>query len=125
MHNSEENNQNDNKVINPKHKDKQEIALNFKESEDWEREFLSAPLIHVDLTELRKQRSPEDVAKLAKLLIRYKHILSDGVLDFTAEGCIKHRTVCKIATSVPNPKIHSVPRHVSPEGRAMHRLRSY
>src|SRR6185437_4559511 len=69
---------------------------------EWEREFLTEPLKSVNLEELRLQRSPEEVAKLAKLLIEFKDLLSDGTLDFGNAEVVKHDTTCEIITTVDN-----------------------
>jgi len=80
---------------------------------DWT-QFDVEPLKSVDMTELRKQRSPADVEKLAKLLVKYKHLLSDGVLDFNT-NVVKHNTTCKISTTVQNPKIVARGQKCTPE----------
>jgi len=72
------------------------VESNREGGGEWEREFLTEPLKSVNLEELRLQRSPEEVAKLAKLLIEFKDLLSDGTLDFGNAGVVKHDTTCEI-----------------------------
>ena len=55
------------------------------------------------MRELKKQRTQVEVEKLAKLIIKYKHLLSDGTLRNDGER--KHDTCVTIQTTVENPKI--------------------
>lgn len=85
------------------------------EEADWRQELEQDKLLKcVDLTETRK-RSPSDFEKMAKLLIRYKHLLSDGSLDYVANPTAKHNTTCEIVTTEQNPKILSHMRSSNPE----------
>ena len=83
-------------------------------SVDWS-EFEKEPLRSVDLKELKEQRSVEDVEKLAHLLIKYKHILSDGSLDFRSNPGVKHNTTATIKTTIDNPKIVARGQRCSPD----------
>lgn len=78
--------------------------ISIEEKIDWTA-FEKEPLKSVDLTELRKQRTEEEVRKLASLLIKYQHLLSDGMLDFTNTDSTKHSTTAIIKTLEDNPKI--------------------
>ena len=72
------------------------------------------------MRELKEQRSEEEVAKLARLLIRYKDRLSNGELDFRTNPNVKHDTTATITTTTDNPKIVSRPMRCSPdEAKAM------
>ena len=71
---------------------------------DWS-EFEHESLKSINLKEIREQRSIEDVEKLALLLIKYKHLLSNGELDFRTNSNVKHDTQCTITTTSDNPKI--------------------
>src|SRR6185437_9282737 len=90
------------------------VESNREGGGEWEREFLTEPLKSVNLEELRLQRSPEEVAKLAKLMIEFKDLLSDGTLDFSNAGVVKHDTTCEIITTVDNPRIVSTARPTNP-----------
>ena len=81
---------------------------------DWE-QFKHEPLKSVDLTELKKQRTPEEVEKLARVLVKYKHLLSDGTLDFRTNPTVKHSTTCTIRTTEENPKIVARGQRCNPE----------
>ena len=81
---------------------------------DW-KEFEEEPLKSVNLKELREQRTQEEVEKLAGLLKKYKHLLSDGVLDFRTDTTSKHNTTCTINTTESNPKIVARGQKCSPE----------
>ena len=83
------------------------------EEEDW----LKEPLKSVGLTELGKERSPEEVKKLKHVVWEYRHLLSDGQLDFKSDKVAKHSTVCKITTTVEDPVIQSTNRSMSPDDR--------
>ena len=63
---------------------------------------------------LKTQRTPEEVQKIAHFLIRYKHILSDGTLDYLNNPT---PMTCDITTTEQNPRIVSTNRPVSPEDR--------
>ena len=86
----------------------------FVSKVDWS-EFEHEPLKSVNLKELREQRSIEDVEKLALLLIRYKHLLSNGELDFRTNPNVKHDTQCTITTTTDNPKITARGTRCNPE----------
>jgi hypothetical protein len=77
--------------------------------------FEEEPLKSVDLSELRKQRSEEEVEKLARLLVKYKHLLSDGTLDFRTNPTVKHGTTATITTTEANPKIFARGQKCNPE----------
>jgi hypothetical protein len=81
----------------------------------WEELFKTEPLKSVDLTEMKEQRSPQDVEKLCKFLAEYRDLLSDGTLDYKTDPTPKHTTTCEILTNLENPKIVSTHRHNSPE----------
>jgi len=49
----------------------------------WQEEFQHEPLNSVKLDLLKTQRSKEEVEKIARFLVQYKHILSDGTLDYS------------------------------------------
>ena len=86
---------------------------------DWS-EFEREPLKSVDLRELKQQRTEREVILLVLLLIRYKHILSNGELDFNTNPKVKHDTTCTITTATDNPKIVARPIRCSPdEAKAM------
>ena len=95
-------NKNNGETQSNENKGVQQIENNENEF-DW-REFEREPLKSVDLTELRKQRTPEQVEKLARVLFKYKHLLSDGTLDFRTNPTVKHSTTCTIRTTEENPK---------------------
>ena len=61
------------------------------------------------------QRSVQEVEKLARLLVKYKHILSNGELDFKANPNVKHSTTAEITTTTQNPKIVARGQRCSPE----------
>src|SRR6185437_13982182 len=108
-----------NNIIREERTEKQKEGEKIVESNregggEWEREFLTEPLKSVNLEELRLQRSPEEVAKLAKLMIEFKDLLSDGTLDFSNAGVVKHDTTCEIITTVDNPRIVSTARPTNP-----------
>ena len=69
----------------------------------------------VDLTELKKQRKPEEVEKLARVLVKYMHLLSDGTLDFRTNPTVKHSTTCTIRTTEENSKIVARGQRCNPE----------
>ena len=71
---------------------------------DWS-EFKEESLKSIDLRETKEQRTEEDVAKLARFAIKYKHLMSDGTLDFSTHPDVKHDTTAKISTTTENPKI--------------------
>jgi hypothetical protein len=73
------------------------------------------PLESVDLKELRQQRSEQDVKKLTDLLVKYKHLLSDGSLDFHTNPHVKHDTTAAITTTVEFPKIVARGTRCNPE----------
>ena len=81
---------------------------------DWS-EFEVEPLKSVNFTELKEQRSKEEVEKLAQLLIKYKHLLSNGELDFRTNPNVKHNTTATITTTIDNPKIVARGQRCSPE----------
>ena len=66
---------------------------------DWTKE----PLTQVDLSQLEGERSKDEIEKLMRVIWEYRHLLSDGHLDFTKTSAPKHSTVCRIATSVEDP----------------------
>ena len=76
-----------------------------------EKEFLCEPLISVDLTEVKQQRTREEVRKIMQFLVARKHVLSDGKLDYTREEAPKHNTTCDIKTTELYPRIVSTPSH--------------
>ena len=78
---------------------------------DW-KQFENEPLKSVDLTELKKERTEAEVEKLARLLVKYKHLLSDGSLDFKSNPNVLHNTTATIET---NPKIFARGRGCSPQ----------
>ena len=86
---------------------------------DWEEEFKHKPLSDVDLTDLKRDSSEEEVRKLAEVVIRFKHILSDGKLDNNGNVTPSHSTTCKIHTIVVDPKLMSTPRRLSPTDQKM------
>ena len=81
---------------------------------DWA-EFEKEPLKWINLKELREQRSEEEVEKLARFIVKYKHIFSDGVLDFASNPNVKHDTTARIITTEENPKIVARGQRCSPE----------
>ena len=88
---------------------------NNGESEiDW-KQFEIEPLKSIDLVELRKQRTTREVEFLARLLIKYKHLLSDGSLDFRTNPNVKHNTTATIRTTENNPKIVARGQKCNPE----------
>ena len=95
------------------HEDKSRTKLcNTIETEfDWT-PFEKEPLKSVDLKELKKQRSEQDVRKLATLLIRYQHLLSDGTLP--QNDTLKHSTTAIITTTEEYPKIQARGRGCNP-----------
>ena len=68
----------------------------------------------VNLEDLKLQRTPAEMAKLAEFLIEFKDLLSDGTLDFSSAGKVKHDTTCEIITTVDNPRIVSTSRPTNP-----------
>jgi hypothetical protein len=62
---------------------------------DWKL-FEQEPLKSVDLEELKQQRTPAEVEALAKLLVEFKHLLSDGSLDFKTNPLVLHNTTAAI-----------------------------
>jgi hypothetical protein len=78
------------------------------------KEFEMEPLKSVDLSELNKQRRPDEVMKLKKFLVKYKSLLSDGILDYKTNPNPKHNTRCTITTIVSNPKVVSTNRAINP-----------
>ena len=66
--------------------------------EGWEKDFEAEPLKSVQLEELEKTRTPEEVRKLKMCLWRFKHIISDGTLDFRNSPNTCHNTTCDITT---------------------------
>lgn len=67
------------------------------------------------MTDLKQQRPPEQVEKLAKLLIKYKHLFTDN-LDFKSNNTA-HNTTATIYTTDPNPRIIPRPQKCSPEDK--------
>jgi hypothetical protein len=82
-----------------------------------ERHFQEEPLKSVDLTELRRQRTKEEVRKVMEFLVTKKHVLSDGRLNYTDDSRSPHNTTCDIKTTEENPRIVSTPRPVNPKER--------
>ena len=76
---------------------------------DWTKE----PLTQVDLSQLKGERSEDEIKKLMRVIWEYRHLLSDGHLDFTKTSAPKHPTVCRIVTSVEDPHIQATNRLVS------------
>ena len=70
----------------------------FAPKMDWS-EFEHEPLKSINLIEIREQRSIEDVEKLALSLIKYKHLLSNGELNFRTNPNVKHDTQCTVTTT--------------------------
>ena len=77
---------------------------------DWTKE----PSTQVDLSQLKGERSEDEIKKLMRVIWEYRHLLSDGHLDFTKTSAPKHPTVCRIVTSVEDPHIQATNRSVSP-----------
>ena len=46
---------------------------------------------------------------------KYKHLLSDGTLDFQTNPTVKHSTTCTIRTTEENPKIVARGQRCNPE----------
>ena len=51
------------------------------------------------------------------MLLRVKHFLTDGVLDFNDDSTGAHEIICEIRTTVPNPAVRHQRRNVSPDDR--------
>ena len=83
------------------------------EEADWTKE----PLKSVSLKELIAERTPEEVAKLKHILWKYRHILSNGELDFKSQPKPPHSNTCRIDTTIADPVIQSANRSASPEDR--------
>ena len=81
---------------------------------DWKL-FDEEPLKSVDLKELKEQRSPAEVEALARVLIDYKHLLSDGSLDFKQNPKVRHDTTAAITTTEHNPRIFARSRGCNPD----------
>ena len=77
---------------------------------DWTKE----PLTQVDLSQLKGERSEDEIKKLMRVIWKYRHLLSDGHLDLTKTSATKHLAVCRIVTSVEDPHIQATNRSVSP-----------
>ena len=77
---------------------------------DWTKE----PLTQVDLSQSKGERSEDKIKKLTRVIWEYRHLLSDGHLDFTKTSAPKHPTVCRLVTSVEDPHIQATNRSVSP-----------
>lgn len=91
------------------------IVCNVEQNEfDWN-QFEKEPLESVDLTELKKQRSEKEVEALARVLVEFKDLLSDGSLDFKTNPDVKHDTTATIETTEENPKIKLRAYGCSPE----------
>jgi len=86
--------------------------------EDWEEAFRHEPLKSVKLDALKTQRSKHEVIQIAKFLIDYRHVLSDGTLDYWHNPPPTHGTACDIKTTQENPRIVSSNRPFSPDDRA-------
>ena len=77
---------------------------------DWKKE----PLTQIDVSPSEGTRSKNEIKKLMRVIWEYRHLLSDGHLDFTKISAPTHPTVCRIATSVEDPHIQATNRSVSP-----------
>ena len=69
----------------------------------------------IDLRGLKEQRTPEQAEKLARLLVRYKHLFTDN-LDLNT-GTTAHNTTATIYTTEPNPRITPRPQKCGPEDK--------
>ena len=84
---------------------------------EFEKFFQEEPLKSVDLSELKKQRSAEEVKRIMQFLVSKKHVLSDGKLDYLKNPSPQHSVTCEIRTTVDNPRIVSSSRSTSPADR--------
>ena len=89
-------------------------GVNREADLDWSL-FEKEPLKSVNLSELKEQRTPEEVRELAKILIEFKDLLSDGSLDFKSNPNVKHKTTAIIETTVHNPRILARTHGCNPE----------
>jgi len=70
----------------------------------------------VDLKHLA-DRSESDLRYAKCMLLRVKHFLTDGVLDYNDDSKDAHEITCEIRTTVPNPAVRHQRRNVSPDDR--------
>ena len=61
-----------------------DTQMTARRTANWKEEFEHKPLSVVDMSELMRERSPEEVEKIARVLIKFKHVLSDGELNYSA-----------------------------------------
>jgi hypothetical protein len=51
------------------------------------------------------------------MLLRIKHFLTDGVLDFNDKSTGAHEITCEIRTTIPNPSIRHQRRNATPDAK--------
>jgi exonuclease III len=81
--------------------------------DDWEQEMKSGLLSKIDLKHLSK----EEYELTAKMLIKHRHTMSDGTLDYVANPAVQHQTTCEIRTTVDNPRLISYHGKATPDER--------
>jgi len=67
----------------------------------------------VDLTHLIN-KSESDLRYAECMLLRIKHFLTHGALDFNDESTGAHEITCEIRTTIPNPSVRHQRRNVTP-----------
>jgi hypothetical protein len=95
--------------LDHKHADNQSSS-----SFDW-KPFEEEPLKSVNLKETKEQRDKHEVEALARVLVEFKHLLSDGSLDFKSNPEVRHSRTATITTTEPNPRIYSRAHGCNPE----------